>query len=267
MPVALGHPAGDARVVRRGVGEGLALQAPPRLGRRCRSRAQLLEDRVVVVGVDHHRDRGGVLGAGADHRRPADVDVLEDLLLAGALGDRLAEGVEVHRQHRDGHDAAGLHLGPVRGQRRAPEQAAVDPRVERLHPAAEDLGASGVLGDLPRREARPSLRAWRVPPVLRSWNPRSTRPAGEGNESALVGDAEEGDHGSWGMDWRAPGRNTARPPSVNERAWLARLGGSTPTPDLAQVDPRLRSRSVFSPRWPRAAWPARASPPGGCARG
>ena len=51
---------------------------PPRRGRRQRAvGAQLGEDRVVVGRVDHDADVGVVLGRGAHHRRPADVDQLD----------------------------------------------------------------------------------------------------------------------------------------------------------------------------------------------
>ena len=50
---------------------------------------------VVAERVDDDRDAGMVLGGRPHHRRTADVDLLDALVLAGAGGDRLAERVEV----------------------------------------------------------------------------------------------------------------------------------------------------------------------------
>ena len=75
----------------------------------------------------------------------------------------------------------------------------MDAGVEGLHPSAEDLRASGVLGHLARREPRlaEGPKGSAGAEELESEVDETT---GEGNESPLVGDAEEGDHGSWGMD-------------------------------------------------------------------
>ena len=52
-----------------------------------------------------------VLGGGADHRRAADVDVLDALVEVRAAGDRGLEGVEVHVDEIDTADAVLGH-GP-----------------------------------------------------------------------------------------------------------------------------------------------------------
>ena len=68
---------GDGGVVVGGVGEGGAGEAA---ARRHAERAlvclELVGDGVVVGRVDDGRDEGEVLGRGAEHPRPADVDVL-----------------------------------------------------------------------------------------------------------------------------------------------------------------------------------------------
>ena len=78
----LGEPARDRRVVARGVGEGVGREALARAeGDLALELAQLLQHPVVALGLDHHGGERVVLGGGADHRRAADVDVLDDLLL------------------------------------------------------------------------------------------------------------------------------------------------------------------------------------------
>ena len=62
---------------------------------------------VGVVGrIDQHRHVGMVLGRGAQHRRPADVDVL-DRFVIGAVGprDRRGERIEIDDQQVDRLDA------------------------------------------------------------------------------------------------------------------------------------------------------------------
>ncbi len=91
---------------------------------------------------------GVVLGGGADQRRAADVDVLDDLLVAhAAAGGGALEGVQVHDHQVDRSDAvlgqglAVLLAGPDG------EQAGEDGRVQRLHAAVEDLRESRVVLD------------------------------------------------------------------------------------------------------------------------
>ena len=66
-------------------------------------------DRGEDVGVPRRAgdDRDGrvVLGGGADHRRAADVDLLDALVGRGAGGDGLAERVEVDDDQVEGLDA------------------------------------------------------------------------------------------------------------------------------------------------------------------
>jgi hypothetical protein len=71
----------------------------------------------------------------------------------------------------------------------------MDAGMERLHPTPEDLGASGVLGDLARGKARilEGLEGSTGAEELKSEVDETT---GEGDEPPLVRDAEESDHGS-----------------------------------------------------------------------
>ena len=90
-----------------------------------------------------------VLGRGADHRRPADVDVLDrDLGLDLVAGDGLLEGVEVDADQVDRLDPLALQRRHVLGVVAPRQQRRVQPRVQRLDPAAEDLLLAGELGDV-----------------------------------------------------------------------------------------------------------------------
>ena len=69
---------------------------------------------LLVVGrLDHHGHVGVVLGGGADHRRPADVDVLDAVVEGAAFGDGRLERIEVHHQKIDRLDAVLFHRGGV----------------------------------------------------------------------------------------------------------------------------------------------------------
>jgi len=79
----------------------------------------------------------------ADHRRAADVDLRDALGRCGAGGDGLGERVQVHHRELERFDLQLFELLDVRGVLPVGEQARVDPRVERLHPAVQALGEAG----------------------------------------------------------------------------------------------------------------------------
>ena len=111
-------------------------------------RGHLRQDAGVVGGIDHHRDRGVVLGRGADHGRAADVDVLDAVFESAHPGDGRLEGVEVDHQQIDRLDAVRLGGAGVLGVAADGEEAAVDLGVKGLDPAVHHLGEAGEGGDV-----------------------------------------------------------------------------------------------------------------------
>ena len=113
------------------------------------------QDGVVARGRRHDRDRGVVLGRGADHRRPADVDLLDQLVEREAgLARGLRERIQVDDDELERCDPGrGEGLAVVRAPA-VGEEAGVDPRMERLHAAVEHLGEAGDRGDVRDREPR-----------------------------------------------------------------------------------------------------------------
>ena len=79
-----------------------------------------------------------ILRRGAQHRRSADVDVLDGFVI-GAVGPRngFRERVEVHGEKVDRRNVVQLHDGVVDAA--AAEQTAVNARVQRLDTAVHDL--------------------------------------------------------------------------------------------------------------------------------
>ena len=114
----------------------------------------LLEDLAVLPGVGGDRREGMVLGRRADHRRPADVDLLDRLFERHArLADRGFEGVEIDDHQFEGQDAVlgqGLH---VLGVVVPAEDAAVDLGMQRLEPPVHHLGEARVVRNVADRDA------------------------------------------------------------------------------------------------------------------
>ena len=115
----LGEVAGDRRLVARAVAERLLREVEPGGGVGAVLAVELLEQQRVVDGIHHHRDVAEVLGRRAQHRRPADVDVLDGVVEGRALRHLVLEGIEVHHHHVDGDDAVLLQLLGVRRPRPA----------------------------------------------------------------------------------------------------------------------------------------------------
>src|SRR5918994_7364068 len=151
------EPGRDRSLVRRGCRERLGRQAPPRVLREPPRRAQLLEDLRVTLRRADGRAGGKVLRGSAQHRRPADVDHLDRVRLGDAVArDDLREGVEAHAHEVERLDAVVVERGQVVRMVAARQDRRVDPRVERLHAAAEHLRDLGQL--FHRRRVDPALR-------------------------------------------------------------------------------------------------------------
>ena len=181
---------GDRGLVAAGVAERLLREVEP--GRRVDAAlaVELLEQQRVVGGVHHDGDVAEVLGGGAHHRRPADVDVLERLVEATALRDLVLERVEVHHHHVDRGNAVRLERLHVLGQVAAREDAAVDLRVQRLHAPVEDLREAGGLRDARHLDAR-LLELLRGAARRQHLEPALGEAAGELDEALLARDRQQ----------------------------------------------------------------------------
>ncbi len=142
----VGEPVGDRGIVGGGAGIGLGGEAA---AQRPRGRAtvggELVEHALVVGGFDDDGDIVMVLRGGADHRRAADVDVLDAVVIGLAGGDRRLERVEVDDEQVDRRDAMAEHRGLVLGMRADGEQAAMHLGMQRLDAAVHHLREAGQL--------------------------------------------------------------------------------------------------------------------------
>ena len=139
--------------------------------------AQLVEQRVVALGLDDDGAERVVLGGRADHRRAADVDVLDDLALVGAGPRRGAlERIEVDAHEVDELDVVFGGRAHVLGVVADGEQAGVELGMQRLDAPVHDLREAGEVLDRAHREA--GALAARAPcrPVETTSTPSSARP-------------------------------------------------------------------------------------------
>ena len=86
---------------------------------------------------------GKVLGRGAGHRRPADVDGLDQLGQLGGAPACLVERVQIDDDQVDRADSVRVDLGPVGVDLALVEDAAMHTRMQRLDPPVEDLRETG----------------------------------------------------------------------------------------------------------------------------
>jgi hypothetical protein len=132
-----------------------------------------------------------VLGRGAQHRRAADVDLLDGV---GQRDIRLCHGgferVQVHHHQIDGLQSVLLEIRAVALVIAASEQAAVDPRVQRLHAAAEHLRAAGERLDVHHLESGFAQRAGRAARG-HQLDAEFGESAGKVDEARLVGNGEQ----------------------------------------------------------------------------
>ena len=160
LPSPVAQESGDGPVVARGRSEDLDREPGPQLGRGCPAiRGHLIPHRGVVGRVADDRDGGVVLGRAAEHRRTADVDVLNRRLERDArAGDRLLERVEIDHHEVDRRDPVRGRLFDVGWVVAAEKEAAVHERVERLDATVEHLGEARVLGNILHLQPRAAQR-------------------------------------------------------------------------------------------------------------
>jgi hypothetical protein len=153
--IAKREPIGNRAVIRRGAGIGLARHADAEGGGgRAVIRRHFLQQCGVIGGIGEDRHKPVVLRGRAHHRRAADVDVLDDLFAAGALGHGRFKRVEVDHHQIDRADPVGMHRGDMFGVIAQRQQAAVNGGVQGLHPPVHHFRKAGQIGHVLHGEAR-----------------------------------------------------------------------------------------------------------------
>ncbi len=153
---------------------------------------QLFRQRRVVIGRDNDGHVLKIFGGGTNHRRAADVYLLDGLFERDALAARdcLLKGVEVDDDEINQLDAVLFGGAHVLGVVAHGEERAVNARVERLDATVHHFGKAGHvrhvthfdsgLAQSPRRPAR-----------AQNLNIEAAQMLCEFDEARLVGDAQE----------------------------------------------------------------------------
>jgi hypothetical protein len=131
-----------------------------------------------------------VLGGGADHGRPADIDILDTGFEITALRDGLLERIEIDRQDIDRTDAVRLHGFGVRGIAAYRQQAAMHGRVQRLDAAVHHFGETGEVSDVEHFQAGVGQRLARAA-GRNQFDAIAGETAGEFDHSGFVGHGNE----------------------------------------------------------------------------
>ena len=150
---------------------------------------QFRDEAGVLRRIGGDRDAGEVLGRAAQHRRAADVDVLDDLVQGRVrIRRHPLERIQVQHQQVDRRDAVFGHHRIVGAG--AAEQAAVHDRVQRLHPAVHHFREAGGLADVLHRE--PGLaQGLRGAAGREQFHAVRGQRAGEVDQSGLVGHGQQ----------------------------------------------------------------------------
>jgi hypothetical protein len=154
-------------------------------------RAQLLQNRGVVFRRGHHGDILVVLGGGAQHGGPADIDILDELRQRRAgLGGHFLETVEVDHHHVDGCYAVSLNGRHVLRVVAHGEDAAGDSGVQGLDAAVQHLRESGDVADVGDGDACVAKQASRAA-GRNEFGAHGGEGGGEFDDAGLIGDAEQ----------------------------------------------------------------------------
>ena len=145
----LAHVGSDHRIVLSRVGVGLGRELQTALLLRVAELLDLGQNLVVILGVANHRYIVPVLGSRTQHRRTADIDILNGLLDRYALLlNRLTEGIEVHAHQVDKLDSVLLQRLKMALVIAASQQTAMHLGVQRLHAAVANLGEARYVADV-----------------------------------------------------------------------------------------------------------------------
>ena len=144
----LGGPLIDGGVVGSGVGKGLACQPTTLFECEAFSIADAAGNQRIVGRIGDDGDSGAVLGGGTNHRRPADIDLLDRIGLIGAGTHRIGERIQVHNHQIKRLDAELLQLGGMIRVGHIRENTRVDMRVECFDTTIQALGETGDLAYL-----------------------------------------------------------------------------------------------------------------------
>ncbi len=134
---------------------------------------------------------GEILRRRPDHRRAADIDILHRLgQLHPGPGNGPGKGIEVDHQQGDRNDPLLLQLLTMFRQLQPGQQAAVDQRMQRLHPPPQNLWKTGHRGRFGHGDA-PLDQSSGGPPGRDNLPAEPLQLPSQLDDPLLVGDAEQ----------------------------------------------------------------------------
>ena len=161
-------------------------------------RGQFIEHGGIIGGLDDDSHIGMVLGCGADHRRAANVDVLDAVVIVRALGDGFLERIKIHDEEIDRLDVVRLHRRGMVLVGADRQQAAMHARMQRLDAAVHHFGKAGQVGDIGNGEPRVLQRLGGAAGGDEIDAERGQR-AGEFNQAGFVGNRQQSAGDAAGM--------------------------------------------------------------------
>ncbi len=147
------EPVRNCGVIGGGARERLLREPSTRREPRCAlRRRELLDEHRVIIGIDDDSDVVVIFRCGADHRRPADVDVLDAFFERRAFRKRRLEGVEIDDEQVDRPDVMREHRRFMFGILADRQKAAVHFGMQSLQPSVHHLRKLREIGHVANRE-------------------------------------------------------------------------------------------------------------------
>ena len=183
----------DGAVVSRRLDESLDREPLAQLQRRLAVIiAHCLKHRVVIGGIDHHGHGLVILGGAADHRRTADVDILNRF---GQRHVRFRDGgferIEVYHHEIDRFETALARFGFVFRIAALVKQAAMHARMQSFHATFENFWKRGETGNLPHRHVF-FAQKFSSPASRNNIDALPFKGASKLRDTGLIGDGDEG---------------------------------------------------------------------------
>ena len=150
------------------------------------------DDRCVLVWGNDDGHILPILGGGANHCGPADVDILDQFFERSVLlGGHLLELVQAHRHQIDTRDAVLRERPHVLGLGTDSKNSTGDAWMNRLHAAIQHLRELPDLGDLAQRRNAGIFQHSKGPACGENLYAKTDESFGEIDDPSLVGDTEE----------------------------------------------------------------------------
>ncbi len=141
------EPVGDRRIVGGGAGKSLGAEAPAQRKRRHAAvPGKFIKQDRVIGRLDNDGDITVVFRGGADHRRAADIDILDAIVEAGAARHGFLKRIKIDDQKIDRPNAMRAHRFGMRGVAADGEQTAMHGRMQRLDAAVHHFRKAGQIG-------------------------------------------------------------------------------------------------------------------------